>query len=252
MSEYYNARRTRNLFDPASTKPFRLSRSKLDLFLKCARCFYLDRRLGVGQPPGFPFNLNSAVDALLKKEFDAHRRARTRHALLEEHELALIPFDHPELDAWRDSLRRGITYAVPGTPLVITGGVDDVWVDPVTEELTIADYKATAKEAEVSLDADWQIQYKRQAEIYQWLFRKNGFRVSDVAYFVYCNGRTDLPRFDRRLEFRVSLLPHRGNAEWVDGAVARAHATLVADGIPARGEDCDHCQYVAAVNDVSR
>ena len=42
------ARRTRNLFDPKSKTPFRLSRTKLDLFLSCPRCFYLDRRLGVG------------------------------------------------------------------------------------------------------------------------------------------------------------------------------------------------------------
>ena len=30
----------------------------------------MDRRLGIAQPPGFPFNLNSAVDNLLKNEFD--------------------------------------------------------------------------------------------------------------------------------------------------------------------------------------
>jgi hypothetical protein len=52
------------LFDPRSDKPFALSRSKVELFIDCPRCFYLDRRLGIGRPPGFPFNLNSAVDAL--------------------------------------------------------------------------------------------------------------------------------------------------------------------------------------------
>ncbi|MEK7077575.1 MAG: hypothetical protein AAB928_00560, partial [Patescibacteria group bacterium] len=70
MSQYYNPRRSRNLFNPDSKTPFRLSRSKIDLFLNCPRCFYLDRRLGVAQPPGYPFALNSAVDKLLKKEFD--------------------------------------------------------------------------------------------------------------------------------------------------------------------------------------
>ena len=70
MSKYYTGKRTRNLFDPTSKEPFRLSRSKIDLFISCPRCFYQDRRLGVAQPPGYPFNLNSAVDTLLKKEFD--------------------------------------------------------------------------------------------------------------------------------------------------------------------------------------
>ena len=82
MSKYYNPQRSRNLFDPASPAPFKLSRTKLDLFLNCPRCFYLDRRLGVAQPPGFPFSLNSAVDKLLKKEFDAHRAAGTPHPLM--------------------------------------------------------------------------------------------------------------------------------------------------------------------------
>src|SRR3972149_10504652 len=70
MSQYYTANRTCGLYNPKDKKPFKLSRSKLELFTECPRCFYLDRKLGVGRPPGFPFALNSAVDALLKKEFD--------------------------------------------------------------------------------------------------------------------------------------------------------------------------------------
>ena len=78
MSEYYTAQRTKNLYDPASKESFKVSRSKLDLFLECPRCFYFDRRLGVGRPPGFPFALNSAVDHLLKLEFDIHRANPTK------------------------------------------------------------------------------------------------------------------------------------------------------------------------------
>ena len=73
MSTYYNSKRTKNLFDPNSKLPYKLSRSKIDDFINCSRCFYLDRRLGIAHPPGYPFNLNSAVDHLLKKEFDIHR-----------------------------------------------------------------------------------------------------------------------------------------------------------------------------------
>ncbi|MCO6434707.1 hypothetical protein, partial [Nitrosomonas nitrosa] len=79
MSEYYNPHRTKGLYRPDSTEAFKLSRSKIDLFLQCPRCFYFDRRLGVGRPPGFPFALNSAVDHLLKLEFDVHRANGTTH-----------------------------------------------------------------------------------------------------------------------------------------------------------------------------
>lgn len=73
MSKYYTPKRTKNLYNPKSKEPYKLSRSGIELFMACPRCFYIDKRLGTGRPPGFPFSLNSAVDNLLKKEFDALR-----------------------------------------------------------------------------------------------------------------------------------------------------------------------------------
>ncbi len=247
MSEYYKGKRTRNIYDKASAEPFKLSRSKVDLFLNCPRCFYIDRRLGVGRPPGFPFNLNSAVDALLKKEFDIHRANKTTHPLMKQYGVDAVPYEHEQIEEWRDSLRRGIQYLHEPTNLLITGGVDDVWVRP-DGELIIVDYKATSKSGEVSLDADWQIGYKRQMEIYQWLFRKNGFRVSDTGYFVYCNGDADKEAFDGKLEFDVKVIKYEGDDSWVDQAIVDAHACLVSDTLPPAGEECDYCTYIAAVN----
>lgn len=249
MSEYYNAKRTRNIFDPASSDPFKISRSKLDLFLNCPRCFYLDRRLGVGRPPGFPFNLNSAVDALLKKEFDIHRTNATAHPLMDKYGIDAVPFNHEKMDEWRDSLRRGVQFLHEKTYLLLTGGVDDVWVNPAGE-LIIVDYKATSKSGEVSLDAEWQIGYKRQMEIYQWLFRKNGFNVSDIGYFVYCNGDADKEAFDGKLEFDVRLIPYKGDDKWIEKAIANAHKCLMSDTIPNASENCDFCNYVSAVKEV--
>lgn len=247
MSEYYKGKRTRNIYDPVSTEPFKLSRSKVDLFLNCPRCFYIDRRLGIGRPPGFPFNLNSAVDALLKKEFDIHRANQTAHPLMKQYGVDAVPYEHEQIEEWRDSLRRGIQYLHEPSNLLITGGVDDVWVRS-DGELIIVDYKATSKSGEVSLDADWQIGYKRQMEIYQWLFRKNGFTVSDTGYFVYCNGDADKEAFDGKLEFDVKVIPYEGDDTWVDQAIVDAHACLVSDILPPANDECDYCTYIAAVN----
>lgn len=246
MSQYYNPNRTRNLYDQHSPELFRLSRGRIDNFLNCPRCFYLDRKLGVGQPPGYPFSLNSAVDKLLKKEFDIHRAAGSKHPLMEHYGIDAIPLDHEKIDEWRDSLRRGITFKIDKENVVITGGVDDVWVNP-DGEFIIVDYKATSKEAEVTLDADWQIGYKRQMEIYQWLFRKNGFKVSSTGYFVYCNGDTDKKAFDGKLEFDIKLLPYTGDDSWVEKTVLSAIKCLKSEQIPPSGEDCDYCKYRKAV-----
>ena len=249
MSQYYNPNRKRNIYDPKSSDLFRLSRSKIDLYLNCPRCFYLDRRLGVAQPPGYPFSLNSAVDKLLKKEFDIHRANGTTHPLMKHYGIDAIPLAHKKIDEWRDSLRGGITFRMDGTNVVITGGVDDVWVNP-GGELLIVDYKATSKEEEVTLDAEWQIDYKRQMEIYQWLFRKNGHKVSSTGYFVYCNGNTDKEAFDSKLEFEIKIIPYNGDTSWVEQTILDAIECLKNNKLPEPGGDCDFCKYRKAVREV--
>jgi hypothetical protein len=249
MSQYYSGKRSKNIFDPKSKEPFKLSRSKIDIFLQCPRCFYIDRRLGVGRPPGFPFKLNSAVDALLKKEFDIHRAKSTRHPLMKAYGIDAVPFQHEKMDEWRDALHRGITYHHKETNLIITGGIDDVWVNP-KGELHIVDYKATSKNGEVGLDEDWQISYKWQMEIYQWLFRKNNFKVSPIGYFVYCNGKADKEAFDGKLEFDVKVIPYEGDDSWVETKITEAHEYLVSSKIPESSGECDYCRYYVDVGEV--
>src|SRR3989344_6961768 len=96
-------KRRSNIYDPASSAPFRLSRSKIENFMRCALCFYLDRRLGVGEPDGYPFTLNTAVDLLLKKEFDIHRAHGDPHPLMRYYKVDAVPFLHKELDRWREN-----------------------------------------------------------------------------------------------------------------------------------------------------
>lgn len=248
MSQYYNPNRKFGLYNPNDTKPFRLSRSKIDLFIKCPRCFYLDRVLGIGQPPGFPFSLNSAVDKLLKKEFDIHRADKTAHPMMKSYGLNAIPFQHEKMNEWRENFK-GIQFLHEPTNLIITGAIDDVWINP-QGELIIVDYKATSKEAEVTLDADWQDGYKRQMEVYQWLFRKNGFKVSDTGYFVYCNGKTDREAFDGKLEFDIKLIPYTGKTNWIEQTIFDIKKCLDSPTIPQSGDDCDYCKYIEAVGKI--
>jgi len=230
------------LYNPKSSEPFRISRSKIQLFLDCPRCFYLDRRVGVDFPEGYPFTLNSAVDTLLKKEFDIHRAKGTAHPLMKEYGIKAVPMKHDLIDSWREARSGGVVYLHPKTNFKVTGGIDDVWINS-KKELIVVDYKATSKKAEVTLDADWQEGYKRQVEIYQWLFYKNGFKVSNTAYFVYCNGITDKKAFDANLEFRIKVLPYKGDFSWVESTLLKMKKCLDSDKIPASSENCDTCRY---------
>lgn len=250
MSQYYTPRRTKNLYDPKSGEPFKISRSKIDLFLECPRCFYIDRRLGVGRPPGFPFAINSAVDALLKKEFDIHRIKNTKHPLIEKYGVDARPVAHEELDIWRENFK-GIQYHHKPTNLIITGAIDDLWINS-KEEYIVVDYKSTSKDEEITeLNKVWQDGYKRQMEVYQWLLRQNGYKVSDIGYFVYCNGRTDVAAFDGRIEFDVTLIAYEGKDGWVEDTIKKLHKCLQQDVIPDAGKDCDYCAYREAVSEVN-
>lgn len=247
-NQFYRPKRTRNIYAPGASEPFRLSRSKIEYFMRCPRCFYIDRRLGVGEPPGFPFNLNKAVDALLKKEFDAHRAAGTAHPLMKHYGVEAVPFSHPKLADWRENFKGVCAFYEPAS-FEICGAIDDAWIG-TDGKLIVVDYKATAKEGVVSLDAKWQDGYKRQMEIYQWLLRKNGFIVSDTGYFVYVNGKTDRAAFDGKLEFDVTLIPYTGSDAWIEEVLGRIKETLDADVLPPEGADCEFCMYRRAALNV--
>jgi len=252
MSKYYNPKRSaKYLYNPNSTQPFKLSRSKLELFLECPRCFYIDRRLGTGRPPGYPFALNSAVDKLLKLEFDAHRANGTQHPLIEKYGVDAKPVAHDKLDDWRENFV-GVQYLHKPTNLLIFGAIDDLWINS-KNEYVVVDYKSTSKGEEITaLDKDWQDSYKRQMEIYQWLLKQNEYKVSNTGYFVYCNGITDKKAFDAKLEFDVTLIAYEGKDDWVEQAVIEAHKCLESDSIPEAGEDCDYCAYREAVKGLEK
>lgn len=217
------------------------------MFLECSKCFYLDRKLGVSRPRGFPFNLNAAVDTLLKKEFDIHRAKGTSHPLMETYGIDAVPFQHPMMQEWRNTFK-GVRFHHKQTNFTIMGAVDDIWINP-EKELLVVDYKATSKGGEVSIEAPWQIAYKRQMEVYQWLLRQNGFTVSDTGYFVYCNGKTDVQAFDGKLEFDISILPYKGSDTWVEKILEDIRSCLINDNPPESAKECEFCQYRASALD---
>lgn len=238
-----------NTYTPGQTAPFRLSRSKIDMFTECALCFYLDRVKGVSKPSMPGFTLNIAVDHLLKKEFDFHRARSQPHPLMSAYGVDAVPFSHPDLDVWRENFK-GVQYLHPATNFLVTGAVDDVWVNS-KDELMVVDYKATSKDGEVELtDTKWHQQYKRQMEIYQWLLRQNEFKVSNTGYFVYVNGKKDREAFDARLEFDVKVIPYTGSDEWIENVLAKIKACLEGE-LPEAGPECEHCAYRAAAMQVT-
>jgi hypothetical protein len=224
----------------------RLSRSKVDLFIECPLCFWLDQKSKIKRPSGPPFSLNIAVDHLLKNEFDASRGKDVPERLAREG-LSFIPTEHAQLSRWRENFK-GVTRQYRGIDFF--GAIDDLWHDMFGVHYVV-DYKATSKADEVSLDADWQIAYKRQVEFYQWLLRGNNLEVSDQAWFVYANGIKGDGHFDDQLAFETKLISYDGNAAWIEPTLDRLIECLEHETAPAKHSECKFCTYVQKRIDIN-
>lgn len=235
-------------YSPGQKEAYKLSRSKIELFVQCPRCFWLDERLKIKRPSGPPFQINKAIDELLKKEFDGYRKNKEPHPLMIEFGVKAVPYEHGDLDKWRQNFV-GVQALYEPANLLVFGAVDDVWAND-RGELIVVDYKATSKQADITIDAEWQKSYKRQMEIYQWLLRKNDFKVNDTGYFVYANGRMDVDGFHDKVEFRTKIIPYTGNDGWVDDVLMQMKQCLDGDmpetGRAAMGGDCEFCAYAKA------
>ena len=244
MAEFtrrYNPNRSAD-WNYGGTK-WRLSRSKIDLFHECPRCFYLDNKLGTKRPSWPSFNLNIAVDELFKKEFDVHRAAGTPHPIMQQYNIDAVPFQHADMDEWRDNFAGVATVHKP-TNLTVCGAIDDIWVQP-NGTLIVVDYKSTSKTERIEQlgDSPWEQQYTRQLGVYRWLLEQQGFAVAEKGYLVYANADKDLDAFDNKLIFETTVVEVEAVTEWIEASLTAIKECLEADVIPPIGRQCEHCPY---------
>ncbi len=216
----------------------KISRSKVELFLDCPRCFWFDLNQKIKRPSGPPFTINNAVDYLLKAEFDVYREKGKPHPTMEKFQVRAIPFQHEKLGQWRHNFT-GVQFEHKPTDFLVYGAVDDIWVNP-DGELMVVDYKATGAKEHKIYDS-----YRRQMEIYQWLLRQNGFDVSPVGYFVFA--RVDKAQgFGNgvaALGFDLFVEAINGDDSWIEQALKGARKTLDRETAPDSTPTCDFCNY---------
>ena len=234
-----------NLYKSDIKEPFNVSRSKIAFFLECPQCFWLDRKLGITRPDMPGWSLNSAVDNLLKNEFDLLREKKEPHRLMQLYKIDSVPFSHPSFDIWRDdhNMKVGASFLHKKTNLNICGIIDDIWINNKTNELHIVDYKSTSTDYPISLDSKYKEEYKKQMEIYQWIFLQMGFSVSKTGYFLFANGNKNLPGFHGKLEFETSIISYPGDTSWIEPVILEIKKCLDSDDIPESAKSCQYCSY---------
>ena len=257
--------RHRGIYKPDHPEPYEVSRSQIQSFMNCPACFWMNRVKGI-KFPGMPgFLLNTATDTLLKKDFDKYRELQKTHPFMKRHGLGhLVPYKHDNFETWTKALVLGLRTFHEPSGFLIGGGLDDVWHDPIKDELFIVDYKSTAgkrnKEMNglepMSLFGAYKEAYKRQMDMYQWIMRQNGFNVSNTGYFLYVNGDQHfedgmlVEDEDKALmKFEVELLAHESNDSWVDNKIMELKDCLhqetcplhAKSGVEAKGDK--QCEY---------
>lgn len=270
--------RHRGKFDPNNPEPYELSRSRIENFVRCRACFWLEQLHKV-KPPEMPsFTINTTTDILLKRDAD---KVRGKSSLLLWEALGLghmIPFEHEDLDKWTNSMQYGLNDRYfntvhKETNIKLGGGLDDVFLNTDTGQIHIVDYKSEAQgtgspekyvPVPSSIDKPWKDGYKRQMDMYVWIARRKGFDVSDIGYFVYVDARhkgksgmLSKSEFNKaNMEFTASIIPYHADPGWVepilyevkDFLLNQAECPLHAeptDGNPYSG--CDKGRYIGEV-----
>ena len=247
------SKRHRGVFDPARTEAYELSRSRIENFVRCPACFYLQQVKGVRYPSIPGFNINEATDVLLKRDFDVYRQKGEAHPFLDALGLPhLIPYRHEDFEKWTQSLHFGaegrMNTVHESTNLKIGGGLDDVWLNKQTQQLHIVDYKSTSQKSEgkkISLDDPWKASYKRQMDLYVWVMREKGYDVSSTGYFLYCDGdRFSDYEFlgcqDVHMRFQMTLMPYEVDLSWIEPTLHNIKQCLLELATPKHNYKCEY------------
>ena len=175
--------RHRGKFNINNPEPYELSRSRIENFIKCPACFFMQQVEGIEFPSMPGFNINEATDILLKKDFDYYREKKKPHPFLENHGFShLIPFQHEHFELWTQSMHFGaenrMHYDHLESNIRVGGGLDDVWLNTKTSKIHIVDYKSTSQKKNngpINLNDKWKEAYKRQMDLYVWVMKKERF-----------------------------------------------------------------------------
>lgn len=240
--------RSNSIYMPNQKGDFKVSRSKFNDFLACERCFYLDRVKGLRYPSIPGWALNETTDILLKKEFDACRQLGLPHRSFEKFGLEnIVPFQHDDMDIWRDSLHHGLSIRFEDTNIILHGGVDDIWFNQLTEELIVVDYKSQSSNINVTsgsyLSNIYHKSYKTQLDFYAYLLTNMKFKVAAEGYFYVCNGLRDQPDFNGRILFDETIVPYSVNFEWIPEKIHMMIEVLNSPNVPKENVSCENCAY---------
>src|SRR5579859_4730879 len=164
----------------------RLSKSQLDKFTACPRCFWLSHRQGLDQPDMISSKVWKGIERITQAHYETHRIAKTTPSnLIGQVPAGAIPYQGDRIDL--KSLRywgKGLAFEVDG--VTVTTALDDMLEWPqdngVPTLYAVIDYKSKSKETD---EASTQELYGTQADVFDLACNVNGYTTDGVVYFDY-------------------------------------------------------------------
>lgn len=231
----------KKLYIPNQKSTFQLSRSNIQSYLECPRCFYLNTVLSIKRPSGLPLPINMAIDSILKNEFDYYRLNDTPHPEVEKFLHSPIkPYNGEEFVEWR----KGAKILNNATNFEILGKFDDVWTNEDSSELYLSDYKGGAVSATGT--STLHQSFRNQMDIYLWIAKQLDSRFTNRSFFYYKKLKKE--KFMDDSKFITEIVEYIANDDWVEEVIAKIKVCLDSDTPPDSHQDCKHCDYTSKNN----
>ena len=71
-----------------------------------------------------------------------------------------------------------------------------------------------------------------------------GFKVSDISYFMVCNGIKSANSFNAKMNFDISLIDYKVEIDWVKEKILEMKKTMDSNQIPEKTLHCENCAYL--------
>lgn len=208
----------------------KISRTKIELFLECQRCFWLEAKYNIKRPEKFGgVYIGAKYDPLLKNKFDQHRKSNNKPEELKDYDFELYPH-YEKLNQWR----RNLEFYHPEHKITYYGKIDDLLINK-NNELVPFDFKTT-------LSKDFQIyeSYKRQLEMYGYFLKKQGEQVSSLGVFYVI--KIDIKDGFEKIEKREVIVQENLDYEIYDKILDNLREVYFSEREPEPNYSCQFCQ----------
>lgn len=217
--------------------PYKLSPSTLSLFRECPRCFWLHFNKNIKRPETIFPSLPSGMDRILKINFDKHREnGSIPSELINLKDIKLFS-NISLLRVWRNNTH-GILWKDENDN-ILHGAVDDILQKG--SKLIVLDFKTRG----YPLKQDTHEHYQDQLNLYNFLFRKNGYETEDYAYLLFYH--PDKINDDSTIIFNKDLVKMQISVTDAEKLLKDALTTLQCSSMPENDKECEFCRWYKEV-----